>query len=160
MTKRKVASKIRVLFVCTGNTCRSAMAESIFRQRMEEPDIKRAFAVSSAGICARLGDKMNDEAKSALRARGIKPHRHKARVLTNALIARATLIVCMTDEHKTAVNSNKAISIGEITERGSLLDPYGRGADEYAAAVDYLLSAMDNILIKAKSFAEKINIKK
>ena len=160
MTKRKVASKIRVLFVCTGNTCRSAMAESIFRQRMEEPEIKRAFAVSSAGIYAKLGDKMNDEAKTALRAMGIKPHRHKARALTNALIARATLIVCMTDEHKTAVKSEKAISISEITERGSLLDPYGRGEAEYLAAAEYLLSAVDSILIKAKDFAEKINIKK
>ncbi len=160
MVKSTTTPKIRILFVCTGNTCRSAMAESIFRSVIEKRGLKEFYALSSAGLSVKVGEGMNELAKKALGVLSVKPHAHKARVLTKNLIARASLIVCMTDEHKRIIKSEKALTVGEITGRGNVPDPYGRGASEYLMTADYLLSTVDEILIKAKEFAEKSKIKK
>jgi protein-tyrosine-phosphatase len=136
------------------------MAESIFRSAIEKRGLKELYSVSSAGLSVKVGEGMNEQAKAALGDLCVKPHRHKARVLTKNLIARASLIVCMTDEHKRVIRSEKALTVGEITGRGNVPDPYGLGRGEYLAVADYLLSSLEEILIKAKEFAEKLKIKK
>lgn len=146
---------MRILFICTGNTCRSAMAESVFRHEIKARGLSEQFAVSSAGLYVRPGDKMNDNAVVALKNKKITVHRHRARVLTKTLIARATLIVCMTAEHKATVKSKKALTVGEITGRGDVPDPYGYGVEIYERVLDYLRSTVDAVFEKTKEFAQK-----
>lgn len=156
----KSGGKISVLFVCTGNTCRSAMAESIFRAFVKKNALKEEFTISSAGLSVKVGEDMNDLAKKALSVISVKPHRHKARVLTKTLIARASLIVCMTEEHKRIIRSEKALTVGEITARGNVPDPYGRGEDAYLAVCDYLNSTVKETLNKAREYHQKFKLKK
>lgn len=151
---KKVAtnSPIRILFVCTGNTCRSAMAESIFKSEIKKRGLVGQYSVSSAGLYVKVGDKMNDTAKVALKNCGITPHSHKARVLTKTLLSRASLVVCMTQEHKNTIKNAKVLTVGDITKRGDVPDPYGYGVEVYQKVIEYLNSAVDEIFFTAKEF--------
>jgi protein-tyrosine-phosphatase len=90
-----------VLFVCSGNTCRSPMAETIFGEladdhpRLQDLDIH----VESAGTFACEGAEMTPYAVEALEELGFKAHRHKAQALTAELAEEADLILAMQDQH-------------------------------------------------------------
>jgi len=92
-----------VLFVCTGNICRSPLAEQLFRLHTES----RSGLIStlSAGTHARPGQAMTEQAAAlSLRYAG-DPSRHKASALTFSLVKRANLVVAMSREHRAEVVS-------------------------------------------------------
>jgi L-threonylcarbamoyladenylate synthase len=109
----------RVLFVCTGNTCRSPMAESIARKLTATPD--DLVSISSAGIMAGEGMAMTPEAADALRALGYEPHNHRSRQVSKADIDSADEIFGLTASHVQALQSAFPGSAWKI----SLLDPDG-----------------------------------
>lgn len=93
---------MNILFVCTGNTCRSSMAEGIFKFLLKESDIEN-INVSSAGIGAVEGEAANEKAIMALIKKGIDIRTHKARRLTREIIRESDLILTMTNEHKKVI---------------------------------------------------------
>ena len=117
------------LFVCSGNTCRSPMAEAIARAERE-----RKFRVLSAGLTAHAGEEMTREAQEALGQLTIAPHRHAARVLTPKLIEKADVIFCMTASHRDAVIAFfPAASAKTFTldPSGDVDDPIGKPLETY-----------------------------
>ncbi|MHB1629966.1 MAG: low molecular weight protein arginine phosphatase [Bacilli bacterium] len=92
---------IRILYVCTGNTCRSPMAEYITLRLAKEYDLSDQIRVSSAGVAALPGAAMAPAAVSALARRGVKnAETHQARRATGDRIANADLILTMSTAHK------------------------------------------------------------
>ena len=85
-----------VLFVCTGNICRSPMAERLFAARVE-PSLP--IVAESAGVHGLAGFEMDANSARALREIGGDPTGHKARILTPAMIDDADLILGATTEH-------------------------------------------------------------
>ncbi len=86
-----------VLTVCSGNICRSPLAEQILRARLADiPD----FAFSSAGTFAGDGDRMPDEAAALSLRFGGDPSEHSARYITATMVADADLVFAMARSHR------------------------------------------------------------
>ena len=91
----------RVLFVCTGNTCRSLLAEAIARQL--SADRHADLAVGSAGTAAWPDAPASDGSMLVGLERGLDLSAHRARLLTPALVAEADIILAMGPQHVTRV---------------------------------------------------------
>ena len=94
-----------VLFVCTGNTCRSPMAEAIARHVLRESGADGRVSVSSAGVSAGQGHPASPETLPALQKLGIETADHRSRALTRELIEWADVIFTMTSAHAHAVRT-------------------------------------------------------
>jgi len=90
---------LRVLFVCTGNICRSAIAEQVFRARYSGENIE----FSSAGVGALVGRGMPEQAAEISRQLGGAPDAHSARQITKEMIAESDLVIALSREHRSEI---------------------------------------------------------
>jgi protein-tyrosine-phosphatase len=93
-----VKKEFAVLFVCTGNTCRSPLAERILKHRVKEMGWE-GIGISSAGTGALEGLSASEGAKRAARNMGISLARFKSKPVNGRRVARADLIITMTPGH-------------------------------------------------------------
>lgn len=91
---------MRILFVCTGNICRSPVAERMLRQLAVGRGLH--LDVSSAGTRALNGQPMHPESRRVLQERGIDPGGFQSRMLTPRLVAEAEVVLGMTRDHRAA----------------------------------------------------------
>lgn len=92
-----------ILVVCTGNICRSPIAEELLRRELVRRFGAAAPDVSSAGTIAWDGNPATPETVIAARERGVEIQGHRARGLTRAMVDEADLVLCMAAEHRRSV---------------------------------------------------------
>ncbi|HET7463174.1 MAG TPA: low molecular weight protein arginine phosphatase [Longimicrobium sp.] len=128
-----------ILFVCTGNTCRSPLAEGIARAEIRRRGWKNV-EVGSAGLAATDGSPASAEAVTVAGRAGIDLERHRSRPLTPRLVDWADLILGMGASHVTALDrmgaGERATTLGDFAagaeqEGRSVADPYGQGEAVY-----------------------------
>jgi protein-tyrosine phosphatase len=91
----------KVIFVCTGNICRSPMAEQMLIQKAEKN--KLPIKVVSAGVMAMTGDPMTPQSADAMTKRGFTPTKHISQDLTPKLLEEADLVLTATLDHRSAI---------------------------------------------------------
>ncbi len=133
---------MRIVFVCTGNICRSPMAEAMLRHELRGRGCD-GITVVSRGTWATSGDPATDGAIAACRSRGVDLTAHRSRPVDPNELRDADLIVAMTSVHREELSRlapgemDKVVLLKELAE----LEPAGPSGSEAADRVRALLSA-------------------
>lgn len=127
---------MKVLFVCTGNICRSPMAEALLRHAWSERDCPGDLDVASVGTWADVGSPATSGAMDAMATRGIDLRGHRSRPARPAEIEEADLVVVMTSVHVSEVLDavpdvrRKLVMLKELPEMKAGLAGAPRGSLE------------------------------
>jgi protein-tyrosine-phosphatase len=137
-----VPKKLNILFICTGNTCRSVMAQGLFTKIWDELNIERDLTVSSAGVGTLEGLKATPEALKVLEEEGIDLSAHRSQIVDQHKVASAHYIFTMTRSQKHYLLQNfpgieeKVWVLEEFVRKNNfqdIPDPYGFPLDYYRA---------------------------
>ena len=141
---------MNLLFVCTGNTCRSPMAAAIMNKLAIENNID--VNIESAGMFATDGEKATPEAIEAIRKYEIDLESHLSQQITPELIEKSDLIVTMTEAHKMVLQDmakEKTCTLCELADiSGDIEDPYGGDVEDYTEVADKLYIALTQLCNK------------
>ncbi|TFB19245.1 low molecular weight protein arginine phosphatase [Filobacillus milosensis] len=141
----------RVLFVCTGNTCRSPMAEATLRHKRND------LEVQSAGLMAGMGQEANPKAIDALREKGVEGFDHKSQPLTETLLEWADVVLTMTSHHKLNIEMDypryrdKVFTLKEYTRlemddpNPDIADPIGTSIETYKLTLEEIEIYIDRL---------------
>lgn len=158
----------KIIFVCTGNTCRSPMAEYLLKKALKERKLK-GFKVVSAGIHAKKGDVMNPKSAQVLTDHGVKLGKFSAKPITDKVLKESFLFICMTERHKDYLMDlrwNVLRKAGEENIENNIYsfsefvgfdvpDPYGLDITHYEAVYEMLEGGMYALIdqLDLKSYA-------
>ena len=154
----KEKDKVRVLFVCLGNICRSPAADGIFQAKVEEAGLADRFDIDSAGTGGyHIGDLPDNRMRIHARRRGYELT-HRARKFSPADFDDFDLIVPMDGSNeqnlrrqaRTLEDERKIVPMASFVDKAMrfdyIPDPYYEGAEGFETVLDLLENGTDNLL--------------
>ena len=148
---------MRIIFICTGNTCRSPMAEGILKDLAIKNNLD--IKVQSAGVYAGKNNNAADFAIEAMKDIGINISNHKSDQVNGELLDKTDLVLTMSNSHKKQILSQypsingKVFLLNEFAygEERDIEDPFGAPLRYYEKARDEIYKAVEEIVKKVNS---------
>ncbi len=132
----------KIMFICSGNTCRSPLAEGLFKKYLNENNITD-IEVGSAGVGAFPGDGVSINSIIVAGSRGVDISNHRARNINPEHLMSTDLFFCMSDSHKQVLlrhcDESKIVVL-------NVPDPYGRPVEAYEECAKQLENQFSQIL--------------
>ena len=148
---------MKIMFICTGNICRSAMAHRMLEKRVKELN-KNNIEVYSCGIWAESGDIPTYEGIETMKEYGIDIRSHRATNIRDSKIEEMDVILCATYNHKTNVISmypqlkDKVFTMKEYAgfpeNDVNISDPWGYGLNVYKNCAKEIEICIEKIIKK------------
>ncbi len=140
---------MKIIFVCTGNTCRSPMAQALFAKKVAQGNLP--VEVESRGTNVYSDEVINPKAIEALSSMGIKGFEHKAQSLTKEDLDNADIILTMTQQQKFSIikiypnYKYKVFTLPEyaVDSKDDISDPYGKSQIFYNFCVTEIGKLVD-----------------
>jgi L-threonylcarbamoyladenylate synthase len=152
-----------IVFLCSGNTCRSPMAQMIAEAELAArlgvargELLNAGYEVTSAGVYAAPGSPATPEAVRAVEALGIDPKRHASRGVSVDMLQRAEVIYCMTTSHREAVVS----LVPSLADRTMLLDEQGDVDDPIGSSAQAYLRTARRIQLAVRQRLDELDVPK
>ena len=146
-----------IMFVCTGNICRSAMAHHYCQKRVYDLKRENEIVVSSCGTYALNGDKSTQAAITVMKKYDVDLTNHRATSMFDIDLENYDLILCMTEQHKynllaffpklkDKVFTLKEYVLGKDIKNVDIDDPWGYGIEIYDACAKEIVYCVDKLL--------------
>lgn len=153
-----------ILFVCTGNTCRSCMAEALLKKELgEDKYLSGKVSVTSAGIAANEGEPASHNSVKVLEEFYGIHLEHTARRLTSEMLKRADLVLTMSESHRQIILSyfpdlnSKVLTLKQYVNNDNIIsrnldieDPFMGDINVYKKCSMEIKEAVDRLIIKLK----------
>ena len=135
---------MNILFVCTGNTCRSPMAAALFNKIAMEKNLD--VRIESAGLFANEGEGASTEAIIAMKKYDVDLMGHHSQAINSELLEKSDLIFTMTAAHKMVLAPSapdKTYTLCEFADiDGDIDDPFGGDVEEYEECAQEIYNAL------------------
>lgn len=149
---------MNILLVCTGNTCRSAMAGGLFEKALDD-DGDGSIKVDTAGINVYVSTPASENAVKIMEEMGVDISDHMSKQVTKEDIENADLVLVMTPSHRNTLidlypqYSNKIYTLPEYAygTDEEISDPFGGDEEEYRECALQLKSAVEAVYAKVKA---------
>lgn len=150
---------MKIMFICTGNICRSAMAEAMLKNILKY-DVKENIQVCSCGVYADTGDICTQDAIDVMKEYGIDLSSHRATNIRESEIEKMDLILCATLSHKSTVLHLYPSLLGKVytmkeyaglVKEGNnydIADPWGYSKKVYQECANEIKICLDETIKK------------